>query len=237
MSDEEELAFSALSVAKRWSNSPNVWQRWTAAIVFSGVLGLRYPYEAVRRLWSITVQGTALEDDAIDAIAQLLANLVSQKEHPAAVLKLLELRLAQFGGPGRDTRLKRLTTSTILTVLSVRENEKSPPVVAVLLTEWPETSERIAPLLATMLVNRPYRRSAMDILAAILETLKDDLERGEAIARRFCDHLSSSLSREEQRLLNIEFTAFVKRRPETTSLADILRAALHADTTENQIEG
>jgi hypothetical protein len=226
MSEEERLAASALATAIRWSSSSFIEQRWTAAVVFSGVLGLRYPFEAVRRLWSIGVQGKDLSEDAILALAMLFANLVAQNEKVDPVLRLLELRLEQFARPGADSRLKSIALEAVLTVFSAGETEGERPALVPLLVLQPEASPRVAGLLATMLQFRPCRARSMDVLAKVLQSLQGDDERGWKVAYRLCVNLARALPKDEQIRLNKEFTTRLQSRPETASIADILRAAL-----------
>jgi hypothetical protein len=226
MSDEEKLAASALATAIRWANSSFIEQRWTAAMVFSGALGLRYPFEAVRRLWSIAVQGKDLSKDAVLSLAMLFANLVAQDEKADPVLRLLELRLEQFARPGADARLKSIALEAVLTVLSVRETEGDRPAVVPLLVTQPQASLRVAGLLATMLQFRPCRARSMDVLATMLQSLQGEDDSGRKVAYRLCANLARALPKDEQTRLNSEFTTRLQSRPETASVADILRAAL-----------
>jgi hypothetical protein len=234
MSCDEQLAPATLRTATRWSGSPSTWQRWTAAIVFSGVLGLRYPTEAVRRLWSITVHGNELAEDATFALAGLFSALVAREESVDPVLNLLEMRLKEYGRVGADRRLQRLAMTAILAVLSVRDPGGRRPTVVTLLSDRPEASPRIARLWAETLRHRPFRLRAMDTLADALEALGEDGEPGKEIAFTLCADLASALPSHEHPHLNREFTARQTRfsRPGAGSLGDVLRAALAQDLKE-----
>lgn len=234
MSREERLASAALRTAVRWSSSQIVGQRWTAANVFSGVLGLRYPTEAVRRLWSITVHGNELAEDSILALAGLFSALVHQRESVEPVLNLLDIRLREYGRTGADQRLQRLTMTAILSVLSVTAAEGSRPAVVALLRDNPDVSSRIARLWAETLRHRPHRLRAMETLADALAALGDDEKYGRATAYRLCADLASALPAHEHPHLNREFAAHQarSRRPEKGSLGDVLRAALAQDIKE-----
>jgi hypothetical protein len=239
MSCEEHLAPSALRTAVQWANSQIIWQRWTSAIVFSGVLGMRYPTEAVRRLWSIAVHGNELAKDSLLALAGLFSSLVGQGENPDPVLNLLDIRLREYGHRGADRRLHDLTMNAVLSVLSaVPDQGDSRPSVIALLSQRANVSPRIAGLLATVLCHRPFRLRAMEALANMLAALGRDKKRGRDIAYRLCIDLASALPSHEHPHLNREFAALQNRlqRPEMGSLGDVLRAAL-VENLHNPEEG
>lgn len=239
MSCDEELAPAALFTAKRWASSTVMSQRWTAGIVFRGVLGLRYPDDAAKQLWHIAQNGTELEQHGIDGLAGLFALQIAQDEPVRPVTDLLDQRLAKYFGRGGDRsflRLQRLAMDAVLAVLTIQETGATRTSVARLLAERPAASRPIARFWARTLQDRRYRREAMLGLAETLAGLRNDAGEPEEAAYRLVGHLNLELPVREHGVFRRDFTAYISRRdsPGEGTLGDILRTALNRDSAEGE---
>ncbi|GHE40418.1 hypothetical protein GCM10017673_48500 [Streptosporangium violaceochromogenes] len=239
---DEELAPTALGIAKRWATSTDLNQRTTAAIVFCGVLGLTYPHEAARMLWHITQNGTAMEDEGILSLATLFALQVSRGEKVRPVLDLINKKLDKYFGRGGGKpflRLQRLAMDSVLAILGIREANSDRMSVVLLLTARPAASRRIAKFWARTLQDRRYRMSAMIALAEVLAGLRD--EGGDAVftAQRLLTDLEQALPATERDLFRRDFSSYVRRRDSLGegTLGDILSTALNRENAEGERPG
>ncbi|NED19976.1 hypothetical protein G3I31_18040, partial [Streptomyces sp. SID9913] len=86
---DEGLAATALGVGREWARAADPALRSTAAAAFSGALGVRFPTDAVNVLLRLTHRS----DDAMLALAGLVAVLLECGEDTGAVLRPLAYRL------------------------------------------------------------------------------------------------------------------------------------------------
>ncbi|GAA2620528.1 hypothetical protein SMC26_26145 [Actinomadura fulvescens] len=199
LATEDERSTTALHIATRWVSHGNSSQRWTAALVFSGELGARYPTDAVRRLWQLIPQCNDLSVPAALAMGRLFATLVHGSKGAAEVIRLLGERLALTRTVGTTRELRRLILTAIRAVLSERDPVSGRPAVAHFLISRPDQAVRLGALWAAALRNTHHREEAMQALDRALFSLLDVGE-----ARRLADALVRALDANEQAVLRTE---------------------------------
>ncbi|EFC79779.1 hypothetical protein [Parafrankia sp. EUN1f] len=169
---EDTLARFALRRAILWINEPDSERRRTALRAFSGDLGLCYPAEAVRRIWQLITQDPRLSAQAQNDMANLFAALTHTGEDAAVVLRKLGRHLDQFVRRGADVRLRELTMSTTLAVLTHWDPIDRRPTISSYLSSHPDQSSLAAALWRGVLRHRGYRKSGMETLLATLAALE-----------------------------------------------------------------
>jgi hypothetical protein len=224
----DALAPVALGTAVRWANTGDVARRWTAAVVLSGEVGVRYPSEAARRLWQLMTQDDDLNDEARVALATLFAALVGGANGAETILEALERRLRQFNRRGGDERLRGLTLRAALAVLSVRDTRSGCPAVTVFMRDRPQRAHVLARLWAGALRHRGSRREALIALwhaVAALQRLSSD-PRDDAGA--LGEALAKALPLDEHAGLKKDLSVIQAQLPNAASdaLAQALVAAL-----------
>lgn len=158
----------ALGTAKRWANHGDPAQRWAAAVAFGGPLGACYPNEALRQLWQLIVNSSERTDACI-ALAVLFATLTyGSPDSAGKVVSMLNRRVESLEerrpGQRRNVdrrRIRELTMTSLLTVLSIQDSDRQRPAIFVYLNKRPEEALAVARLWATLLRYQPYRRKAM----------------------------------------------------------------------------
>ena len=133
---DDDLAPTALHIATKWATTGDAARRWTAAITFSGELGLRYPTQAANRLWHLIVQSKD-STEARFALARLFATMTADGQSAGRVLALLDQRLDDLSRGRRDPRQQGLIMLTALTVLAVRDGRTGLPSITLFLRANP----------------------------------------------------------------------------------------------------
>jgi hypothetical protein len=227
MCNEESLAPLALQSAVRWTNSGTAAQRWTAALAFSGELGVRYATDAVRRLWQLITQGNEVSEDSCRALADLFANLADDTDNAGIVLTMLGRHLKRHGRRGADPRLRTLTMNSVLSVLSVRSARTGHRAAFSYLHANPDRTDAVAQLWAALLCHRGYRRSALQALWDGLNTLDDIGPDPRRDAAELGHALAAALPAPEHALLHRDLATFAdrsRRRPAEPLVRALLAA-------------
>lgn len=178
------LAPEALRIADRWAGSGDEDPRHTAALAFSGELGVRFPAEAADLLWHLVTASVDDESFLTDALARLFVTLVDTDGADAV---LSELDRALTGAT--DMWSRTLALKATLAVLSVPGRRDSLAVFA-FLRERPDGSALVGRLWAAVARSRVYREIALVALEKALAALpaspaatRDVIALGNAIAR------------------------------------------------------
>ncbi|GAA0402640.1 hypothetical protein [Streptomyces luteireticuli] len=196
---DETLAPAALTLVRGWAHSGDPGLRSAAARAFSGQLGVRFPTDAVKRLWHLIHQGQGRP--AVVGMAHLFALLADGQEDAGVVLDALVHRLRKQCAAPVATRVKVMTFDTVLAVLSVDGPGTGRPAVAALVERQPGTTARIAELWAGVLRNRPVRQAALAALRDTLHALPAVGREPGATAGRLGGALAAALPPEERTLL------------------------------------
>jgi hypothetical protein len=230
---DEELAPVALRTATRWISYGSTAQRWTAAVTFTGELGVRYPTDAVRRLWQLVAQDNNLSEPAAAALARLFATLTDRGEDASVVARHLETQLESTKPHGRTRRRRGLLLLSALFLLSVPAGgDSDQPTVAVMafLHDHPDQVPLVARLWSAVLRHRPYRHAALLALWDGLRALGRLSPDPEPEVRSIGVALAATLTDEEHERLRADVVNVAeharRRRPNSDSLMQILLAAL-----------
>ncbi|MEW2246823.1 hypothetical protein AB0907_05705 [Streptomyces sp. NPDC006975] len=181
---DESLAAVALGVARGWARSGDADLRSAAMAAFSGMLGVRFPTDAVQALLRLTGRHGTRPTEAAFALAGLVAVLAQYGQDTGAVFRPLAHRLRaqrqRLAGHAKDS-----TLDTVLTVLRARDARTGRPVCADVLVHDPAQAERIAELWAGVLDNLPRRSRALAGLRTTVRALAEAGEEPERAATRF----------------------------------------------------
>jgi hypothetical protein len=227
MCREESVRRLALQTAIGWTGSRNVTQRWSAMLAFTGELGVRYPFEAVRRLWQLITLGKELSDDGCEALATLFTVLGNEPGGAGVILTMLDRHLARFGHPGGDRRLMRLTMDCVIAVLAIRDFHTGRPSILRDVRPDSMNTAKVARLWAAVLRHRGYRRAAVEALIELLRALDSVSQEPRREAAALGAELRKALppvEYEELRRDVIELSARARQRPSE----DLVRALLDA---------
>ncbi|WP_405643363.1 hypothetical protein [Streptomyces uncialis] len=226
MSQDDALDATALTLARGWAQSTDPGLRRSAALAFSGPLGVRFPTDAVKRLWTLTGKDAETSLHARLALANLVVALVESGEDAGVVLDLLVYRLGLQRRKDATDRTKGVTFRAALEVLTVRVARTRCPVVAVLTAEQPGFRPKLAELWAAVLCNRPLRGDALRSLRAALRALPQAGENPLDVAREFGASVGAALPPNERELLHRVLEPPASLAPEPTALTHTFRAAL-----------
>lgn len=226
MSQDDTLDATALTLARGWAQSTDPGLRRSAALAFSGPLGVRFPTDAVKRLWTLTGKDAETSLHARIALANLVVALVESGEDAGVVLDLLVYRLGLQRRKDGTDRTKGVTYRAALEVLSVRVARTRYPVVAVLTAEQPGFRPKLAQLWAAVVCNRPLRGDALRSLRAAVYALPKVDENPLEVARKFGASVGAALPPVERELLYEALEPSASLSPELTALINAFRAAL-----------
>lgn len=204
---DEAQAPVALRTAVRWAAFGNQQQRWTAALAFSGTLGIAYPGEAANRLWHLLAQsGSEHEAGMCSALATLFARLVGNSSDASIVPVVLAERWRRFGPLGPGQRMRSLTISATAEVLCAHDPRTMRSAVFHYLHQRPDRIGEVAELWSAVLCHRPLRRRLLEALLDGLRDLDQISPKAEAEARALGEALATALPVDEQRPLTHDLT-------------------------------
>ncbi|MBF6442557.1 hypothetical protein [Nocardia farcinica] len=169
----ESFAPVALRYATLWATHGSTTQRTTAAHAFSGPLGVRYPDEAVGRLWQLARQNEH-DDTAAAALASLFASLSATESRTA---DLVLDRLLSEHVVARTLRARACAARAAASVLSVRDHHTGRPAALSGVHGDAGRIDTLAQVWVAALGFGPVRRQALD---ALLDGLGDLAARDDA---------------------------------------------------------
>ncbi|CAM3614256.1 hypothetical protein KIPE111705_16850 [Kibdelosporangium persicum] len=230
MSFDDTLAPEALQRATMWANSTPA-RRWTAAVSFSQVLGVRYPHEAAKRLWQLIRQSDAVAGDAYYALAALFCTLTEETDDAGIVLVLLD---GQLNKTRPKPWLRKVTmTATVMVLLATERTGRS--AVIRYLHDRPEKAGVLGRLWAAVIRNRPTRKNALIALRDGLKDLRDISDDPGSLARTLGEALASSLPADEHEPLRRDLASLEARnRKDTSPLIEQLLDAITQITQEKE---
>lgn len=159
------LAPEALRIADRWAGSGSEDQRRTAAIAFSGELGVRFPAEAAHRLWHLVTTGPDEASFVTGALVRLFVTLVDT-DGGGAVLSELDRALTT----ATDMWSRTLAFKATLAVLSA-PGRRDALAALVSLRVRPAQASLVGRLWAAVARSRAYREGALTALGKALAAL------------------------------------------------------------------
>jgi hypothetical protein len=223
-----DLAPVALRIARDWATQGNPQQRWTAAIAFSGVLGVRYPTEATNQLWQLIMQAKG-NTHIILALGQLFAMLTYEGHDAEKVLILLDRRVAQLQRGVAATRESWRIRLSVLAVLSARDPRSGQPAITAFLHANQNRLDMVARLWVAILCHRPMRQSALTALLDSVSAFEHVSDDPETHARAMGDALAAGLPDDEQEALATEISNRQARpKAKRDQIDSIVRALLAA---------
>ncbi len=225
---DDTLARIALQTAVRWTNDGDLAQRWTAALAFSGELGVRYPTDVARRLWQLITSGDDVSEPAQDALATLFVTLVDGEQDASVILTMLDRHMSRFGRRGADDRMLTRTMTSVLKVLAARDARTGKPTVFTFLHSHPTQARLVARLWARALRHSRYRREALQGLWEGLRALEHVSAEPLQDARILGTALAQELPAAEHETLRKHLTITDQRahRRDTEALVNALLDAL-----------
>lgn len=210
LSFDESLHPLSLHLATQWASHGTAAQRWTAALALSGVLGLRYPTDAIGRVWQLARQDE-FGEVAAAAVGQLFSTMVTWGD-PAPLLKHLRHQVEVTRPTGQTQRRHRAALRCVLGVLNAPAPGERHPVAAVLIRDQPEHLPALAELWAATLVNRRSRRPALQQVVTVLRALQRLSQDPQRDAERLGRGLAAALPVLEWPLLRRELIGMDRAR-------------------------
>ncbi|RBQ16211.1 hypothetical protein DP939_31870 [Spongiactinospora rosea] len=158
---DETTRPEVLRTVTSWTLASAARPKFTAALAWSGELGIRFPSEAARMLWLQVRDSEKPVRHAEIALARLFATLT---EAAGNALPLLDLFARKIGNDRRVGRAIDPLIRAILSVLSAHADGTGIPTVTVHLRNCPESATLLAELWSAVLVKRPHRKEALAAL-------------------------------------------------------------------------
>ncbi|BDH06700.1 hypothetical protein [Streptomyces seoulensis] len=211
----------ALDIARGWARSTSPELRGTAALAFSGWLGVRFPSDAVKWLWHLIAneKGQGL---AAAALANHFALLVHHDEDTSRVLGLLTYRLDRLPARAGRSPMRSLTYQVVVTILAIRD-ASGRPVALRRFVLHPEGGGALLDLWAKAFCYRPLRAMALkafaDHLGALPSLTESTVDMGRALGRGLGERVTDPT---ERRALCAE----LKRLTRNKKPQDAIRALL-----------
>ncbi len=205
MSLHDDLATLALQIAITWAGQGSPRQRTAAALCFCGILGARFPTEAVNRLTQLAHQGEPLAQE--EGYALLFATLAEQGSEAAVVLTELRKRLrTETGRPAAD----RICTA-VVDLLSIPDPYSGRPSVALFLIANSLRTAEVGALWARVLCLRPWRADAIKALRDVLGAIERGAANPEDLVRSLGSAIGRDLPPDERIALGTELRAATVR--------------------------
>ncbi|MFF9360023.1 hypothetical protein [Streptomyces griseoluteus] len=191
------LDTTALDIARGWARSKSPELRGTAALAFSGWLGVRFPSDAVKWLWHL-IANEAGQGTAAAALAKLFALVVYHDEDPSRVLNLLTYRLGKHAATSGRTPLKSLTYRVVVMILCIRDASGRPVALRHFVLH-PERGGALLDLWAKAFCYRPLRglslKAFADHLGALPTLTGSTVDMGRALGRGLRERVTDSRER------------------------------------------
>ncbi|MBF6469955.1 hypothetical protein IU427_33080 [Nocardia beijingensis] len=171
MACRDELAPSALRIATVWITKGDPTQRHTAAVAFSGAIGVRYPHDAVNRLWQLSMQPHTSAGDVDMALPELFATLIRVDADPSVVLTSIVSKIRKFGQPGANVEIRKRLRGLVLRIMSTWDRSSGRRSLAAYAAKPRSNPAVVARIWTWMLDTRPTRRAALELFRLVAEDL------------------------------------------------------------------
>ncbi|GGK74320.1 hypothetical protein Sme01_33780 [Sphaerisporangium melleum] len=214
---DETTRPEVLRTVSSWTRASAARPKFTAALAWSGELGIRFPLEAVRMLWLQIRNSEKPVRHAEIALARLFVALT---EATGNALPILDWLARQISNDRRIGRAVDPLIRAILSILSAPADGVGLPTVTAHLRSRPDSAAPLAKLWSAALVKRPHRRDALtalyDAVCAFDERDDDDRNHVRALFAALVETLPA------------------KERPLLAH--DLRRYAISRNTDENRLE-
>jgi hypothetical protein len=202
MCREEATASPALRTAVEWARSGDADQRSTAMIAFGGELGVCFPSEAARLHWQLATEAGGGQDAGCAALGRLFGVLVDQTDRADVLLTMLDRRRERFSRPGGDHRIRIVTATAVLAVLTVQSHRTGRPSIVEFLRGRPDQVELVARLWVGVLRTTATRREGLVALWHGTNAFPGGGGAAEPVGRELGETLAEVLHRYERPLLH-----------------------------------
>lgn len=181
MVEDDLCAPEALRIAVSWVWNGGRERAITAAIAVGGPLGERYPDEAMRWLWTLSLRGEQIGKFARAAMSQLFATEVNNEVEKSIVLRFILRKIHKILSSDASTpeararafRSRRSALSVVNSVLNAILITSDVPVVVSVLRARSADFRPIGELWATVLNSVPHRSAAIRALHLTLVSLAE----------------------------------------------------------------
>ncbi|NEB93056.1 hypothetical protein [Streptomyces bauhiniae] len=191
------LDTTALDIARGWARSTSPELRGTAALAFSGWLGVRFPTDAVKWLWHLIANENG-QGLAAAALANLFALLVFHDEDTSRVLGLLTYRLDKHATRSGRSPLKSLTYEVVVMILCIRDASGRPVALRHFVLH-PARGGALLDLWAKAFCYWPLRgmsvKAFADHLGALPTLTESAVDMGRALGRGLCERMPDPRAR------------------------------------------
>ncbi|MFC4854539.1 hypothetical protein [Actinophytocola glycyrrhizae] len=212
MARNDQMAPAALQIATRWIHGSDPARQWTAAMAFGDQLGVRFPLEAINKLWRLCTQADTGTGNVAIALANLFTTLARDTPDAGMVLRVLSNKLARFGRPGGSTILRSVAISTLSVVLGARDHRTGRQSVLLHLGRSPDQIHAVARLWAMTLDNRPTRLRAIESLRDTLKDLAEHDKHATSEVQRMGEALAVEMTELERRRLRDDMRKVTARQ-------------------------
>jgi hypothetical protein len=212
MARSDQMAPAALQLATRWINGGDAARQWTAAMAFGDQLGVRFPLEAINKLWGLCAQASTATGNVAIALANLFTTLARDTPDAGMVLSVLSNKLERFGRPGGSTTLRSVAISALSVVLGAHDYRTGRQSVLLHVSRSPDQVDTVARLWATALANRPTRLRAIESLRDALRDLAEHDEHATAAVQRLGTALAGQMNELERKRLRDDMRKVTARK-------------------------
>lgn len=197
MAYQDASAPLALRIATQWILGGEPARQVTAAAAFGGHLGVRFPHDAAKRLWVLSVRPDTPDGVVDHAIPELFVGLVRAESSPSVVLNLLAARLtARNARHIPPQRIQRIA----LRVMTARDDVTGRSALGHFISQSRDRLEHACTVWAELLRNRPTRRAAFRLFATVIRDLTEHEEYPEKPLRLLARGIGAALPDGERAL-------------------------------------
>lgn len=196
MCADERTAGQALQIGISWCSGAGERRAVAAAFAFALDLGVRYPDEAVGRVWFLALRADPVSGWARVALATLfvLATEEDDDRRLDTALKLVNLQLKHvMRRRAHNNRVMNKALDAVVAVLTAELLDGATTVTLHILRSRTAVIERIGVLWARVLASAPHRQDAIDFLRRTFEALNapEDASAVHVLGRAVHDHIDA----------------------------------------------
>ncbi|KAA2248425.1 hypothetical protein F0L68_39810 [Solihabitans fulvus] len=221
----DALAPVALRLALAMAGDQSPGRRATAAMSFAGVLGIRYPAEALTRLWHLALRDGQVSRLARESLDSLFCGTAAETVDSVVVLDFLGRALRETARVDSTARRVDNAMAAVVAVLAAVRPDTGEPMAAFVLRSDRASAPTLGCLWAEALRGARRRGGAVDALRATLAALGGG-EQGRELARSLGSQLRAHLSGRKARQLRGLLGRELRRPAAGQRLPDALTAAL-----------
>lgn len=228
MARHDSLAPTALKIATEWVNRGEPTHRWVGTMAFIGELGARFPHDARRWLWQVCMQSHTVDGNVEKVFGQLFGTLVRSTGNAHLVLNFLVEKVKRFVTETAKPKPRTITARVVIAVIESKDSRTGRSSVLTHLTEFPDQTDAVALMLASVLRHRPTRDRALRALHMLLEDMARDEKNAGRRAHELGEALRAHLPPDEHEPLEEHFRLVAARKKKGTDIRVLINAILDA---------